>query len=361
MKKLLIIHKVQFGYHTDIYKWCQYLNDKYEIELVCIDSGLRRFCMDNVHVHYVSRWGGRKIRGFRYILNCVFHISRFEGVIIVSYFYGCHLIKKMLPWKKMVLDIRTFDVSYEENVRNKLNSVLMHTVRKYDFATVISEGLRKQLPKDSSLTAILPLGSDIINTPPKECGEIDLLYVGIFDNRNLEKTIQGFKIALGKVNKKIHYHIIGRGFHDEEKSLKQMVDELGLCDHITFYGYISRDKLLDFYKKCNVGVSFVPITPYYDYQPVTKTFEYVMAGLFTIATATKSNVEVITPENGILINDTPEDFANAIVEISKMSVLDGDKIRNTFIQFQWRSIINNKMIPILNTVEQLFGYNQPIL
>lgn len=41
---------------------------------------------------------------------------------------------------------------------------------------------------------------------------------------------------------------------------------------------------------------YVPITDYYEYQPPTKTFEYVLSGLLCLATATSSNKEVITEE-----------------------------------------------------------------
>ena len=356
MKKLLIIRKQQFGYHTDIYKWCQYLNDKYKIDLVCFDEGQRKFVMNNVNVHYVSKCGSKKIRGLHYILCCIYYVLFFKGIVIVSYFHGCHYIKKILPWKKMVLDIRTFNVSSDESVRMRMNKVIMKTVELYDFVTIISEGLRSQLPKDKSLTALLPLGGDIIDTGKKDYESIDLLYVGTFQNRKIEKTIEGFAIAKKQMGERIHYHIIGKGFKGEDEQLKSLSERLGVAENINFYGYLPHDKLLDFYHKCNVGVSFIPITSYFDYQPPTKTFEYIMAGLYTIATATYSNKEVITSDNGILINDTSDDFADGILRIAKLNDLDGDKIRNSLNQYQWSSIVNGRMVPILEHVEQLFGY-----
>ena len=69
----------------------------------------------------------------------------------------------------------------------------------------------------------------------------------------------------------------------------------------TTHGRIDYYKLKPFFDKCNVGVSYIPIRDYYQYQPPTKTFEYGLSGLVTIATETKSNQEVINNCNGILI------------------------------------------------------------
>ena len=358
MKKLLIIHRSQFGYSTDVYKWCQFLNDNYIIDTVCFDYGRKRFVMNNVHVHYVSRRGIKVFRGFRYLLCCVYYICRHKGVVIINCFYGSRILKKILPWRKMVLDIRTFSVTPDDNIRAKENEYILNTVRKFDYVTVISEGLRNQLPKDKSLTALLPLGADIIDTGVKEYNEINLLYVGTLENRDIDKTIRGVAIAKEKLGEKIHYHIIGGGYNREEFMLKSLIDDLGLSDTITVHGFIPHNELYDFYRKCNVGVSFVPITPYYQYQPPTKTFEYIMAGLYTIATATNSNKDIITPDNGILILDTPDSFADAIIKIAGNNSIDSGKIRNSLNDYQWSVIVNQRMVPTLNYVERLFGLGE---
>ena len=53
-QKLLIIDKCQFGYLTDSYKWCEYLRDEYDITMLCIDSGHKKFEMDGVKIQYVN-------------------------------------------------------------------------------------------------------------------------------------------------------------------------------------------------------------------------------------------------------------------------------------------------------------------
>ena len=115
MQKLLIISRQTFGNLVDIYKWCEYLPDDYQIDVVTLD-GKHKSKLDkpNVRVHYVSSKGNRTIRGIRYILVSLFHMLFFKGNIIVEYFNGCSIFKKLLPWKKMILDIRTLSIKKEE-------------------------------------------------------------------------------------------------------------------------------------------------------------------------------------------------------------------------------------------------------
>jgi hypothetical protein len=74
-----------------------------------------------------------------------------------------------------------------------------------------------------------------------------------------------------------------------------------------------------------------------------------LSGLFTIATATRSNKECITKNNGILINDNPLSFAKAL----SMIQMDKQKynsriIRESLIDFQWPKIIKQYFLPIIS-------------
>ena len=352
MEKLFIVHRAQFGYHTDIYKWCEYLHDSYYINLLCFNDGKTKYRMDNVDVHYVYGKGWKIVRWLCFLMMCFIHLSLFKGIIIVSHFSESRLLKRIMPWKKMILDIRTFSVHPDENVRKTENAKLFKSVALYDYVTVISDGLRKQLPKESDKTAVLPLGGDVIDLPSKKYDRLDLLYIGTFYNRCLENTIQGFSIAKKQLKDvKIVYHIVGNGTHGEDEMLKSLCKELNIENDVIFYGRQPHNELIRFFEKCNIGVSYVPIVPYYEYQPVTKTFEYIMAGLYTIATATKCNVEVINENNGCLIEDNANSFADAIIKTAQSRYCINDAIvRKSLEEYDWRTIVNNKMKPILHDV-----------
>lgn len=349
MKKLLIISKEQFGYHTDIFKWCEHLRDEYDIEVITF-SGKPKVELTSVKNHYVSNKGQRSIRGIRYILYCIWRLLFFKGIVLVCYFRECRILKMCYPWKKMILDIRTLDVTKDSNTRKAEDAILKKTTEKFDYVTIISEGLRKKIGLSEAKSAILPLGADKASTTVKSFKKLRLLYIGTLTNRDVDKTIEGLNIVLKKEHTiDIHYDIIGKGVGNELEELKQLVENYRLENFITLHGYIQHTELKPFLDNCNIGISFVPMTEYYEHQPATKTFEYILSGLYTIATGTYCNREIITDKNGVIINDTPESFAESVIDIHNRKMeINGETINKTLDAYEWKNVVNKHMKRILN-------------
>ena len=348
MSNLLIICKVQFGYHTDIYKWCEYLRDDYKITVLTLNDGREKVTLDGVRNIYVPNAWTRTFRGALFILFSLAHLLFFKGLVIICYFNECILFKRVFPWKRMLLDIRTLDVSVDAKQREKNDDILKRCVEKYDFVTCISKGVREKIGIPNNKSAILPLGADSVCVGNKKFDSPYLLYVGTLYNRHVEKTIDGFAMALNQLGKDydVEYEIIGTGLGDEFEILKARVAQYGLEERVHLRGYVRHDKLSPFFEKCNVGISFVPLTDYYECQPPTKTFEYALSGMYVIATATDSNKEIINANNGCLIQDTADAFCKAIVGLSEINP-DSSIIRESVAAFRWERIINEVMKPIL--------------
>ena len=351
MNRLLIICRQQFGYLVDIYKWCEHISDDYQVDVVTFD-GKEKIILDkpNVKVHYVSYKGNKTIRGIRYILASLWYMLFFKGNIIVEYFGGCNIFKKMLPWKRMILDIRTLSIKKEEKQRTAENNKTKQTCDKYDFTTIISEGTRDAISLDKQKSAIVPLGSDVISTTEKSFEILRLLYIGTLSGRDIYKTVKGlaiFKEAHPDVA--IHYDIVGDGYNNELSKLKELTKELNITDCVTLHGFKPHTEIKEFLDKCNIGVSFVPITECYNHQPPTKTYEYILSGLYTIATRTFCNNEIVNENNGILIKDTEEDFANALNYITQNNKqFNSSIIRETLTESTWKNIVRNYLQPCLN-------------
>ena len=177
-----------------------------------------------------------------------------------------------------------------------------------------------------------------------------MLYVGTLSGRDIDKTVKGlaiFKEAHPDVA--IHYDIVGDGYNNELSKLKELTKELNITDCVTLHGFKPHTEIKEFLDKCNIGVSFVPITECYNHQPPTKTYEYILSGLYTIATGTYCNKEIITPENGIIINDNEEDFANALNYITQNNKqFNSSIIRETLTESTWKNIVKNYLQPCLN-------------
>ena len=352
MKKLLIINKAPYGYLIDSYKWCLNLRDKYDVTYIGLGLPDPGVDTDRVKVISVRSRKMRFLNGISFFATCLYHLIHFQGIVIVVFFERCVILNKILPRKTMHLDIRTLSVSKNAVFRQRYDYQVKQAVAVYDSVSTISEGILKKLPIGKKKSVILPLGSDVISTAKKHYEDIRLIYVGTFDGRDLHKTIEGLSLfIIRNPHADIVYHIVGFGFGDTEKKLRELSMELRLENKVVFHGKVPHEALSGIMMQCNVGVCFVPITDYYNIQPPTKTYEYAMSGLFVIATATDENKKLITQDNGILINDTAEDFASALEYIEANNHLFAEqKIRASLQDCTWEAIVTGTMIPFLETL-----------
>jgi glycosyltransferase involved in cell wall biosynthesis len=117
---------------------------------------------------------------------------------------------------------------------------------------------------------------------------------------------------------------------------------------VRFYGRVPYNKVEDFLKNANIGIVFLPMTPYYNHQPTTKLFEFLLAGIPVIATNTSENSSIVNESNGILIKDNVEGFVNGLKQISeKPEQLNEESIRNSVSSFTWEAIVSQHLKPVL--------------
>jgi glycosyltransferase involved in cell wall biosynthesis len=129
------------------------------------------------------------------------------------------------------------------------------------------------------------------------------------------------------------------------------IEEYQLGEIVELSGYIQRDELDSYFSRANVGVSYVPITDYYNFQPVTKTYEYFLAGLPVIATATYEHKRIIEPHNGVLILNTPQSFAQGLENIyQQRENFRAENIRHQAAQFSYAHIVDTHLVGHLRAV-----------
>ncbi len=349
MKKVLIINTNQLGFLTDTLKYCEHLNKSYSIDFLCYDYGYDKVSIDGVHVTYVPHPRNRHLQGFLFLTYAIIKCLFYSGCIFVVYFPYCKYLKQLLFWKNMNLDIRTLSVSSNSIARESSDRMLNETIRYYDSVSYISEGVKNKLKGLGEKKSYkLPLGADVISENSKVFDTIKLLYVGTLNNRNIILTVKGLKRFVDENPQVcISYDIIGDG--EEFESVCQFVKLNQMTDYCKLHGRLAYKQLRPFFDDCNVGVSFVPITEYYNDQPPTKTFEYCLSGLLVIATSTRANREVVNNNNGLLIYDTEEAFYNALCKLhTNYGHYDSEIIRRTMIDYSWDKLINKYLVPIIN-------------
>lgn len=347
MKKVLIISWQQFGYHTDTYNYCLYLNNKFNIKFICFDENLKKVNVDGIEVRYLKFSANKILNKIKFLNEIISLRFKFKpDLIFVRYFKGCSILKKCLFNKNTILDIRTASVFEDEELRNKNNELITREAKCFNNITVITEGVANVLKLNLNKVKILPLGGKKIkgvNIDKRlNYNELNLLYVGTFDGRNIEKTIQAFNKVSEKYNgKDLSYTIIGFACDDKYfNKINKLIKE-NKFNNINFLGRINNENLGVYLNKSNLGVAYVPTTDYYDHQPPTKTYEYIFNGLFTIATNTTENRKVINDINGILIGDTVEEFEKCLEKIYKERRLLNKmrfEIAKTVESYSWENI-----------------------
>ena len=352
--KLLFVYPNQFGYHTDTYKYCEHLRNRYDITYIGFDQGFDKIIIPDVEIIYCNFNVGKISRLVLYFKKII-SLSRekqFEAIFTVQFKYS-FIIGLFSKSRLKILDYRTGDLSNNGFKRQINNLFLKFDSLFFDKVSVISKGLCKSLRLNEKKTLVLPLGADVISSKAHTYDRLDLLYVGVIKIRNIHQTIQGLGLFL-KANhefrSKVSYTIIGFGPQTDIDRILNVINEWNLNDIVKFLGRKKYTDLKPYFDQCNIGVSYIPIVPYYQHQPATKTFEYILSGLFTIATDTFENRQVICESNGILCDDTPEAFAESLNKLyHQRHKLDEGKIRDSLKDYLWENIINTRLVPFLQS------------
>jgi len=357
---VLVIYPGPFGFHVVSYFLCKYGAQKHNFVYLGLAFDATKHCESSQHlpgvtVHsHICKNGLVGRRNLLQLIRDEVEVGDYN-VVFTAYIPGISLLKSFFESQKarVIVDIRSGFLVKNPLKRSLLNNLLRYECRKYDFITINSEILGKYLGFVDGEVVELPLGAEPVDMFSRTFNRLHLLYVGSLSKRNIETTVAGLKQYMdrcGGDNVK-KYDIVGSGSPEEELAIRKTISESRLDKIVEMHGYVPRENMSVFLKSANVGVSFVPITPYYDRQPVTKTFEFLLAGLPLIATKTTQNKRFIDDSNGILINDTAESFAQGLMEMkSKFYTFDSMTIQKSSQHHSWQNVILSKYIPYIEKI-----------
>ena len=349
---LLFVYPNQFGYHTDTYKYCEYLQDSFQISYFCFDQGLPKTVLNGINLLYNPYYIGKAKRLIRFYYQAIKYAKEIKcDILFVVQFKFCFLLGLFVKARVKILDYRTGDLSYYRVIRYLKNKLMWFDSLFFDHISSISEGLRDILNLSRVKTLILPIGGDVLSTQVHSFDHLDLIYIGSLNKRNIYQTIEGIAVYLERAKAiviPITYTIIGFGNKNEIIRINKTINKYNLGKIVTFMGRVKYSELSKYFDQCNIGVAYIPKKPYYEHQPATKTFEYIISGLFTIATSTFENSNVINEQNGILCDDSPESFSQALeVVYDRRQKINDPDIRATLKNFSWERIVNTILEPYL--------------
>ena len=348
-KKLFIINPKQFGYNAGYYYYTKYLRDKYSIDYLCFDKGNSIQRMGNVNIIYFKNDQIKILRTIKFLLFAQRLILKNKyRCIFCVYFPGSFLLGVFFK-SISVLDIRSGSIEINR-VKNKLENVLIKfTTLFFNRVTILSTNLARFINIATDKYYFLPLGSEIFSTHSKNFEKMHLLYVGILEKRQICVTIDAFNKFVKEYEDllELKYTIIGYG-DNEESAIIDKIKSLKINRYIKFVGRKKYNMLGKYFTEANIGVCYVPMVKYYEYQPPTKLFEYGLSGLYTIGTNTTEIKKYIDHANGITCNDDKTSFYNALVYIyENRTRLDSGKIIKKMKKYHWPQVINNYLLPVL--------------
>jgi len=352
--KLLISITSQFGYHTDTYMYCKYLDKtKYEVHYVGFDQGYSRRDIDNVHIHYIPLQTDKIKRYWIYLttINRLIRDINFDFVFQVDH-KMTFLVRLCNLRCRFILDIRTGYLKGSRLKRAYYNAYIYFTSLFYRRVTIISESLRKLLHIPAQKTTIIPLGAEVKNCSDKSFENLYLFYIGTLEWRNIEETVEGLALFIKKhPGIIVTYDIVGTGKEEDMLKIKQIIVENNMQDIVVYHGQKNHNEIGDIWERCNLGIAYLPITPYYDCQPTTKLYEYLLAGMPVIATNTFENRREISLTDGVLIQDNKESFASGLETfIKNKQFYNSMLMREKFIKSSWQNIVQQKLEPYLDQV-----------
>ena len=354
---ILIISRGSFGFSVGAYELPKYLINRHIVTYLCF--GRKTVLSDNSIVPEslvlkgIDRKGCLLSRAWKWLISCINACRENYDLIYLYYFPLCSLVRLACPNRVFILDIRSGSILPNSIKRKLFNLLIRIDSKAFDHISVLCESMRKYLHLPLNKTHIIPLGANPVDIPSKKFSYIHLLYLGTFFNRNLDDTIRGFAKYLSEYSEQLNlrYTLVGDSSSGGRQRMSALVQELGLQDIIDLPGYIPRDQLKSFFERCNIGVSYVPIVPYYDCQPPTKTLEYLFAGMPVIATATAENRNIVNDNNGVLIDDTPDGFYRGLCAMAdRLSTYNSQSIKDSLSDYSWHDIMANNALPFIESI-----------
>ncbi|WP_375583750.1 glycosyltransferase [Cyclobacterium xiamenense] len=357
MKNLLIVTKSQYGYHIDPYKFGIYLRNDFRIHHLSWDFGLPKIKGEGIRTRYLSRKGNKASRFFRFLreINKEIRTGTYDLVFLV-YFPGCSYLLLQNPQQAFNVDIRTATDTDNSFTNFWKDSLLKWESNRFPHRSILSHGLAKRL--GFKTYHFLPLGGERFCTEDKTFDALHLLYVGTLENRNLLTFIRGLHRFIssyeGTSLPRISCTIVGDGPGNERAEIEEYIQSKGLENLVQTTGYVHNDSLHTYFEKATVGISFVPITPYYTHQPPTKTYEYLLSGLPVLATATEENAKIVSDTCGVLISDTEEGVAEGLGKLlQNLNRFDSKIIRQVCSEHSWQNIALTNLRPYLENIAEV--------
>jgi glycosyltransferase involved in cell wall biosynthesis len=144
---------------------------------------------------------------------------------------------------------------------------------------------------------------------------LQLIYVGsVHKDRGRDVMLEAMALANGK-SKLAHLTIVG-ATQAQIKYCQDEVNRLGVSDSVTIHGRVPGYEIPAFFSMADAGLCLWEDLPWYRFNPPTKLFEYLVAGLPVLASNIRTHTQYVKDVvNGLIFEYDSASLAQAICRL----------------------------------------------
>lgn len=147
---------------------------------------------------------------------------------------------------------------------------------------------------------------------------LQLLYVGsVAKDRGRDVMLEALAYA-NKSGKKAELTLVGVT-PDEQIYCREYAMQLGIADSLKIHGRVPGNQIPEFMSKADAGLCLWEDKPWWRFNPPTKLFEYLVAGLPVLASNIRTHTEYVHDgENGLIFEYESHSLAESILRLWEM-------------------------------------------
>lgn len=211
---------------------------------------------------------------------------------------------------------------YKRWLRAGLRWLMFYGARRSHLVMPIGEALRDDLIQhgcSSGKIRMIYMGVDqsfygvALDPTLFDAGtEIRLIYVGsVHPERGRDVMLQAIALVNQK-GKKAHLTILGAS-PDQLDYCQHEIQQLGISDAVTLYGRVPGSQIPNYLRAADAGLCLWEDLPWYRFNPPTKLFEYLVAGLPVLASNIRTHTAYVKHgDNGLIFEYGSLGLAKAI-------------------------------------------------
>lgn len=325
----------------------------HEVEVYTSDIGCKkhkRSPTNNPSVHYLISWEFAHTAIIPYLFfqllkvprDLIIHVHVAQAIIPEIVFliskikkipYITHIHADVGPSGKLGFLLPFYKKVFLKRILNSASKIIVPTM---DYVYLI--GKKYSIPKTKICR--IPNGVNLKyfrNVSTELHNPVRLLSVGRLSKpKNIPLLIESFKLITVNSQKKVELHIVGEG--EERKRISDLIKKEGLENKIFLHGSLLGKDLYDIYSYSDI---FILTSECESFGLVL--IEAMASGLPVVVSNITSVKNIITNNvTGLVVNQTPEDFAQAVEKLLDNPGLRIKIIRNGLKEvkkFDWNKIV----------------------